>query len=77
MSAYNNLRGNIKALGRTSMQGDSTLLALERSINARLSSAVTLPAPRTCAARWRSPPSRWPRPARLPPGSAASPYPSF
>jgi len=42
VNSYNGLRGNIKALGRTSLTGDSMLLSIERSINARLSAAVPI-----------------------------------
>ena len=43
VNAYNGLRGNIKALRRTSLAGDSILLGIERSVNARLSSGVAMP----------------------------------
>jgi flagellar hook-associated protein 2 len=42
VASYNGLRGNIKALGKNALKGDSMLLGLERSINQRLSTAVTL-----------------------------------
>jgi flagellar hook-associated protein 2 len=42
VASYNGLRGNIKALGQNALKGDSMLLGLERSINQRLSTAVTL-----------------------------------
>ncbi|MFT5174479.1 MAG: flagellar hook-associated protein 2 [Gammaproteobacteria bacterium] len=41
--SYNFLRGNMKALSANALAGDSLLLGLERSINARLSSTITLP----------------------------------
>ncbi len=43
VSAYNGLRGNIKALANNAFKGDSILLGLERAINQRLSTPVTLP----------------------------------
>jgi flagellar hook-associated protein 2 len=42
VASYNGLRGNIKALGQNALKGDSMLLGLERSINQRLSTPVTL-----------------------------------
>ena len=41
--SYNFLRGNIKALSANALAGDSLLLGLERSINARLSSTIDMP----------------------------------
>ncbi len=43
VNAYNGLRGNMKALAKNALKGDSILLGLERSINQRLTTPVTLP----------------------------------
>jgi flagellar hook-associated protein 2 len=41
--SYNFLRGNIKALSANALSGDSMLLGLERSVNARLSTTIDMP----------------------------------
>jgi flagellar hook-associated protein 2 len=43
VDSYNFLRGNARALRENALKGDSMLLTLERSINARLGSAITMP----------------------------------
>lgn len=43
VDSYNFLRGNVKALSANALAGDSLLLGLERSINARLSAVIDMP----------------------------------